>query len=237
MTFTATGLPKGLTMNERGIFEGVIAAEGSYIVRVRAENAMGVDEMDITFAIAPDHVLRTPLLGFTSWNAFRMDVTQEDMLRTARIMDESGLCEYGFAYVNTDSSWQDRHNEALGYVTPNEKFPDMKAMCDEIHARGLKAGIYSTPFLSAWGTPDPTIDTGCTTGQPDYRWPTVNNRGFGINRHEKANVQFWCDCGFDYLKYDFAPGDPYNADLMKQELVPKTPVMHYAMARQPKGEE
>ena len=28
----------------------------------------------------------------------------------------------------------------------------------------------------------------------------------------------------------------YGFDLMKEELIPKTPVMHYAMRRQPKGE-
>ena len=32
-----------------------------------------------------------------------------------------------------------------GEITSNEKFPDMKALADYVHAQGLKFGIYSSP--------------------------------------------------------------------------------------------
>jgi len=31
-------------------------------------------------------------------------------------------------------------------IQGNEKFPDMKKLCDDVHALGLKIGIYSTPW-------------------------------------------------------------------------------------------
>ncbi len=32
-----------------------------------------------------------------------------------------------------------------GVLHPNERFPDMKALGDYIHSKGLKFGIYSSP--------------------------------------------------------------------------------------------
>ena len=37
-----------------------------------------------------------------------------------------------------------------GAIQPNMKFPDMKAMADDIHALGLKLGIYSTPWIGTY---------------------------------------------------------------------------------------
>jgi len=38
-------------------------------------------------------------------------------------------------------------------------------------------------------------------------------------RKERGNALQWNAWGFDYLKYDWKPTDPYNAELMRQELV------------------
>ena len=102
---------------------------------------------------------------------------------------------------------------------PNFKFPDMKAMTDEIHSLGLKCGIYSTPMLKAWGCPImyPSIP-GCTVGAPDKRFTDMNG-GIGVIRKEANNVKQWEAWGFDYLKYDWDPTDPVNADLMREELL------------------
>ena len=47
-------------------------------------------------------------------------------------------------YVNIDDGWQGTR-DAEGVLHPNAKFPDMKALADYVHARGLKLGIYSSP--------------------------------------------------------------------------------------------
>ena len=35
--------------------------------------------------------------------------------------------------------------DAGGKINANKRFPDMKALTDYIHAKGLKAGIYTSP--------------------------------------------------------------------------------------------
>jgi alpha-galactosidase len=94
----------------------------------------------------------------------------------------------------------------------------MKAMTDYIHSLGLKCGIYSSPFLHAWGEPPflPFIP-GCTVGERDYRFSGMNT-GIGVIHKEANCVRQWDAWGFDYLKYDWSPADPVNAEIMRQEL-------------------
>ena len=217
ITYGAKGLPDGLTL-EDGIIRGAIAEAGEYEVTLTAENALGRAEKKLTFEIADGNVLVAPLLGFTSWNAFGPDVKQADMEAVAERMVASGITEYGYSYVNLDSGWQHSYGGKFDAIMPSAKFPDMKAMTDKIHSLGLKCGIYSTPMLTAWGCPAelPSIP-GCTVGEPDYRFPAPNG-GIGVIRKERNNALQWEEWGFDYLKYDWQPTDPVNADLMRLEL-------------------
>ena len=59
-------------------------------------------------------------------------------------------------YVNIDDCWTVKPGstdpvlggpprDAQGNINPNRRFPDMKALADYIHAKGLKAGIYTWP--------------------------------------------------------------------------------------------
>ncbi len=50
----------------------------------------------------------------------------------------------GYVYVNVDDTWQGKR-DAQGVIHANERFPDMKALGDYIHSKGLKFGIYSSP--------------------------------------------------------------------------------------------
>ena len=218
IAYGAENLPEGLTLHDN-ILSGAIAEEGDYVITLTAENALGRTEKTVTLEIKDGNVLVTPLMGFTSWNAFGADVTQEDMIAIADRMVELGLTEYGYTYVNTDSSWQDTYGGEYDAIMPNHKFPDMKAMTDYIHSLGLKCGIYSSPFLHAWGEPPflPFIP-GCTVGERDYRFSGMNT-GIGVIHKEANCVKQWDAWGFDYLKYDWSPADPVNADIMRKELL------------------
>ncbi len=218
VTYGAENLPEGLVL-ENNVIIGKVQAEGDYRVTLTAENALGRAEKKITLEIRPGNVLVTPLLGFTTWNAFGSGVTQEDVENTAQKLVDLGITEYGYRYMNLDSGWQYKYGGEFDAVMPNEKFPDMKKMTDKIHALGMKAGIYSTPMLTAWGCPE-EFDSipGCTAGAPDPRF-TLENGGIGVERKEKGNALQWNAWGFDYLKYDWKPTDPYNAELMRQELL------------------
>ena len=55
-----------------------------------------------------------------------------------------GMNKLGYLYINIDDTWQDKR-DAEGNIVPNRKFPDMKALADYVHSKGLKIGIYSSP--------------------------------------------------------------------------------------------
>ena len=48
----------------------------------------------------------------------------------------------GYIYVNIDDTWEGER-DASGVLHTNSKFPDMKALADYVHSKGLKIGIYS----------------------------------------------------------------------------------------------
>lgn len=217
ITLQVEGLPEGLTF-DGSILRGSVSHDLETDVTIIAENRLGRTEKSMRLEVRPDHVLRTPLMGFTTWNAFASGVTQEDTERTARDMVRLGLDKYGYCYVNLDSGWQ-KDTDTSGVIRPNKKFPNMKSLCDTIHALGLKCGIYSTPMLTAWGCPEEFQSIpGCTSGEPNFLF-TRTNGGIGQIRNEPQNASQWAEWGFDYLKYDWSPADPSNAEPMKQALL------------------
>ena len=184
-----------------------------------AENELGSVQVEVLFKIHEDYMLQTPLMGFTSWNAFKHRVSQKDMEETAEHLLESGIADYGYHYINIDSGWQKEYGGQYDAVMPNEKFPDMKNFCNSMHEKGLKCGIYSTPMLTAWGCPEGfEFIPGCTRGEPDILCTCVMG-GIGTEHLEENNVKQWEEWGFDYLKYDWRPCEPVNADLMKKALL------------------
>ncbi len=218
LSIEAANLPEGVSI-ENGILSGTITSKGEWNIEIRATNAEGMTKKTFVLSVDTDNMLRTPLMGFTTWNAFAHKVTQADIERTAQQLIDMGLADYGYAYVNLDSGWQKEYGGKFDAIIPNEKFPDMKAMYDRIHSLGLRGGIYSTPMLTAWGCPVelPSIP-GCTRGEPDFL-NTNEMGGIGQEHLEENNVRQWEEWGVDYLKYDWRPTDPATAHPMKLALL------------------
>ena len=80
-------------------------------------------------------------------------------------MVDSGLINHGWTYINIDDTWQGERGGKFHALQGNEKFPDMKALCDEIHALGLKFGIYSTPWMTSYA-----IYPGGSSDNPEGTW-------------------------------------------------------------------
>lgn len=217
--YKVTGLPEGLIERD-GIISGQVENEGDYNVTVIASNSLGSDRVEVVFEIHKDRVQLSPLMGFTSWNAFGYAVSQKMLEDAADKMVDLGINEYGYNFINIDSGWQGEYGGKYDAVMPNEKFPDMKGFCDRLHSKGFKCGIYSTPMLHAFGCSMDTVPLppGCTQGDADDRFADERG-GIGVIRKEKNNALQWADWGFDYLKYDWRPSDPYNAEMMRRELV------------------
>jgi alpha-galactosidase len=119
----------------------------------------------------------TPPMGWNSWNHFAEHVTDADVRTAADLMVSTGMRDAGYIYVNVDDTWQGTR-DANGELHPNNRFPDMKALGDYIHSKGLKFGIYSSPGPKTCG-------------------------GFeGSLGHEVQDAQMYARWGVDFLKYD-----------------------------------
>ncbi|MGC1363808.1 MAG: glycoside hydrolase family 27 protein, partial [Silvibacterium sp.] len=92
-------------------------------------------------ACAQSTVAATPPMGWNSWNHFAGRVNDADVRAAADALVSSGMRDAGYVYVNIDDTWEGKRN-AQGEIQTNSKFPDMKALADYVHSKGLKLGIY-----------------------------------------------------------------------------------------------
>src|SRR5258708_2456188 len=86
----------------------------------------------------------TPPMGWNSWNFSAGKVTNKDIRDTADLLVSTGMRDAGYVYVNIDDTWEGERDSS-GVLHTNSKFPDMKALADYVHSKGLKLGIYSGP--------------------------------------------------------------------------------------------
>ncbi len=131
-------------------------------------------------------------MGWNSWNHFAGKVTDKDIRDSADQIVALGMRDAGYVYVNIDDTWQ-AGRDAQGNIQANSRFPDMKALADYVHSKGLKIGIYSSPGPKTCG---------------NYE---------GSYGHEEQDAKQYAAWGMDYLKYDLcsfhdimrqkAPGD------------------------------
>jgi alpha-galactosidase len=219
LRFTAAGLPTGLTIGKTdGRITGRATVPGDYRVLLEASNRHGTAERELTIRIGEDALALTPPMGWNSWNCFRSAIDAEKIERIAAGMVSSGLAAYGYSYVNLDSGWQSKQRGGPFHsIVPHEGFPDMGAVCDHIHALGLKMGIYSGPYVVPWGTQG----CGSTSGRIDTRFPgrfDHPNKYIGLEKHEVEDAAQWADWGIDYFKYDWAHTDMVLAERMGRAL-------------------
>ncbi|HYL63465.1 MAG TPA: glycoside hydrolase family 27 protein [Candidatus Methylomirabilis sp.] len=163
-----------------------------------------------TRAQAPT-VAATPPMGWNSWNHFARKIDDATVRKQADAMVSSGMKDAGYVYINIDDTWEGER-DAQGVIHANSKFPDMKALADYVHGKGLKLGIYSSPGPKT-----------CAGFEGSYG-------------HEEQDAQTYADWGIDYLKYDLcsfgekmrAAGSPEAAHQMMLDAYTK---MHRAILK------
>lgn len=190
MTFTADNLPPSLKLDSaNGIVTGRTPARGEYVVALRAMNAHGESARTLKI-VSGDTLSLTPQMGWNHWYTHYDRITDQLMREAADVMVSSGMADVGYQFVNIDDCWMNKEKskdplhvgpfrDASGRILPNKHFPDMKALTDYIHGKGLKAGIYTSPGPLTCG-------------------------GFaGAYQHEADDARQFADWGFDFLKYDW----------------------------------
>lgn len=190
ISFSEKGLPSGLKLDpSTGIISGTVPAKGEYDVVIQATNSKGKDKRSFMI-ISGDKLALTPPMGWNHWYAHYNRVTDKMMREAADVMISSGMADVGYNYVNIDDCWMNAPanndpkrvgplRDDQGNIVPNSYFPDMKGLANYIHAKGLKAGIYTSPGTLTCG-------------------------GFaGAFKHEVQDARQFAAWGFDFLKYDW----------------------------------
>lgn len=128
--------------------------------------------------VADNDLAKTPPMGWNSWNLFAEKIDDRTVRTIADAIVSSGMRDAGYKYVNIDDTWEGVR-DAQGNLQSNHKFPDMKALADYVHSKGLKLGIYSSPGPRT------------CAGYP---------ASYG---HEEQDAKTFAEWGVDYLKYDW----------------------------------
>jgi alpha-galactosidase len=117
-------------------------------------------------------------MGWNSWNKFAGRVDDATVRTIADAMVSTGMKDAGYSYINIDDTWEGERDRQ-GNIQTNKKFPDMKALTDYVHSKGLKLGIYSSPGPNT-----------CAGYEGSYA-------------HEEQDARTYAAWGIDYLKYDW----------------------------------
>lgn len=133
----------------------------------------------LLFAVlASAQLAQTPPMGWNSWNHFQTKISDATVRAQADAMVASGMRDAGYIYINIDDGWE-KGRDAEGNIQTNSNFPNMKALADYVHSKGLKLGIYSSPGPKT-----------CAGFEGSYK-------------HEEQDARNYAAWGIDYLKYDW----------------------------------
>lgn len=221
MTFSVENLPEGLALNEAtGIITGKINKEDKYKIILIAKNELGDAKQELRIEVG-DKICLTPPMGWNSWNCWACSVDDAKVRASADAMVSSGLINHGWTYINIDDCWeikpdakepelQGEPRDKNGMINTNKKFPDMKALADYVHGKGLKLGIYSGP--------GPLTCAGFTASY----------------QYELQDAKRYAEWGIDYLKYDWCSYGKIAKDKSRGELMRPYTVMREALDKVPR---
>lgn len=161
-TYSATGLPAGLTLNAtNGRISGSVATAGRTIAMITATNSVGSDTKALTI-VAGDTVALAPPMGWNSYDSFDDSVRESELVAQA-IWLRDNLQPFGWDTVVVDFRWYDPNapHSNQGGNNPNlvtddngrflpdpGRFPSaangvgFRALAQQIHDMGLKFGIH-----------------------------------------------------------------------------------------------
>lgn len=140
--------------------------------------------------------VKPPLMGWSSWNAYMVDISDSIIMHQADLIVKRGLKDAGYGNVNIDDGFFG-YRAQRGYMIPHpQRFPggsaQMRSISDHIHSLGLKAGIYS--------------DAGDNTCGSSYN-KDLNGIGAGLWMHDVQDAdQYFNNWNFDFIKIDYCGG-------------------------------
>ena len=142
---------------------------------------------------------KPPIMGWSSWNHFHININEEMIRGQADAMISSGLNDAGYRFINIDDGYFGGRDSSGKLFSDAKKFPSgMKALAAYIHSKGLKAGIYTDAGINTCGSiydKDP------------------NGFGVGIYGHIQQDCNlFFTEWNYDFLKVDWCGGEKQKLD-------------------------
>ncbi len=208
--------PKGITLfldlsNGNGgtaLAEPLLACEVVEIEKTTKDVFLLAEEFSSMLCEKP--VLpKQPVFGINNWYWAYGDISAKSVLaETDYLMQMTEGCK-NRPYMIIDDGWQ-KHRVAGddvyigGEWAPNERFGDMQALCEQIHAKGAKAGLWFRPLLTREEMPDECVlaeEFGGKVLDPSH--PAVLEKVKG----DAARIRGW---GFELIKHDFTQIDMFG---------------------------
>lgn len=142
---------------------------------------------------------KPPIMGWASWNNYRVDINEEIIKSQADAMVSSGLKDVGYSYINIDDGFFGGRDENGDLLVHKKRFPNgMKSLAQYIHSKGLKAGIYS--------------DAGINTCASYWDKDTIGV-GMGLYGHDQKDLSlFLKKWDYDFIKIDWCGGEWLGLD-------------------------
>ncbi|MCL2194401.1 MAG: alpha-galactosidase [Oscillospiraceae bacterium] len=147
-----------------------------------------------------------PMMGWSTWNQFHQNISEDLIMDVARSMKASGLLAAGYRYLNLDDCWQASQRDTNGQLAFDiGRFPSREGLVDKLNAMGFNVGLYSS--CGAFTCED----------MP------------GSYGHEALDARTFAHWGVEYLKYDYChvvdlPTDPH---FEQQNFADTTPPILY----------
>ena len=142
---------------------------------------------------------KTPLMGWASWNNYRVNINENIIKSQADAMVSSGLKDAGYNFINTDDGFYGGRDEKGNLLVHPVRFPSgMKSLAEYIHSKGLYAGIYS--------------DAGINTCASFWDKDTIG-AGMGLYGHEVQDLTLYLqEWDYDFIKVDWCGGEWMGLD-------------------------
>ena len=95
----------------------------------------------------------TPIMGWSSWNTYRVNISDSLIMSQADAMVRHGLDSVGYEFINIDDGYFGGRDSITGELLVHPmRFPGgLRPVVDHIHSLGLRAGIYSDAGVSTCG--------------------------------------------------------------------------------------
>jgi len=141
----------------------------------------------------------TPMMGWASWNNFRIHINEQIIRAQTDALVASGMKAAGYTFINIDDGFYGGRDGQGNIKTHPVRFPGgMAALAGYIHSKGLKAGTYSDAGINTCGS---------------YWDKDSIGIGMGLYGHERQDLELMLNkWRFDFIKVDWCGGEWLGLD-------------------------